>query len=714
MAEDLRTLFGGSKSNAFVGYNGRKTFHDGASEAAADWSVRIDNSASGGSALVDVNGGQTTVINAYGKAGNYWYNSPGVDNSAATGDALDNNASGSGYTPGPMARAERDRMLALAVSGVTVSAYSWSQGGTDQTNFATDAAKLATYGTVLGGHFDNVRAWTGNPTLPIFFSMHTRHQTASDTDTEALRNLQRTFIANRPRVYSGSEEYPHRTATGIKAASTGTITAGSNVIQLANTSGIAIPLRVIAPGFPNGAYVSAISANASVTISKRTNGVDAPANATASASNADVYFGDNVHLYPNVPSAEPFDANGGTGYSSNAGYALMLRQQARRIAQVLAFTNAPAASQGPYVSGGSYVRGASTVRVAVTQVAGNDFASGQVFDTVGWRIESGGTVYPVTAVAKVSATALDLTVSRPLYPANDNADLTVQYAWGAMNRSVETQFIRDNSALGFPMQSRGPVVVGVSEPAYASRTNRIVTAMTAASSQPGANYRAAIDARVRAWETAGGYTYIDRDFVPAVHAQNAALINWANPEGAQASITGGTPTFTPARGFTDAGNTSALRFDYSYNPSTLSGALMTQDNASVSAFVTNAGTFTSPDITDTGSRLSLRGRPGTVALFKISGPSSGGATAFTDGALSPFKISAVRRDASNQIGYRNGSSIVTGAVASNAVAQAVTLLLSDRVIGITSLGAAPPDDATMAALYQADLAYLRAVGAVAY
>jgi hypothetical protein len=437
LAEDIRTHFGFSDAGTMAAYNTGAFVHDGASESAEDWTVRLDNLAAGGSNLIDV------IFPSNIASGNYWWNSQ--DNTVATGNAEDEID-----TPGPLWRALIAAIEARVTAGYPPDAFFWSQGTSDMT---TDAGNLALYEAKLEDLFTAVRVAAGK-TIPIFIMKLGRHQTANTVGAENIRQIQRNVAANVPRVYFGVEEYPYRYAVAGSHASAG-ITADSNVVTLANTTGLAVNDWIEGPGIPEGAYVSALSANTSITLSKLVNGVVTPANATASSTST-IYRGDNVHLYPGSDGVQPLDT-GGTAHNETDGFYAAAKVLARRVAHIFR-TGAVTASLGPYVESFEPVRGKTSMRVNIAHVGGDDYTAGEA---AGWRITLDDVAQTISSVSKVSETAIDLILATPLY----GTTAQVQYGYGAMNKAYPSQFLFDNaSPINLPMQATDALVETVEDP----------------------------------------------------------------------------------------------------------------------------------------------------------------------------------------------------------------------------------------------------------
>lgn len=441
LAADLRSLFDYSTSGTITGYDTGKLFHDGSAQAAEDWTVRIDNLAAGGSALLDISQAGSQIATS-----NYWWNTQ--NNTAATGNGAD-----TADTPGPLWRALITAIEARVTAEFPPAAFVWSQGTTDMT---ADVNVLATYKTVLTALFNAVRTAAG-ATIPIFILRIGRHQTATDAGAENIRQVQREISSEMAKIYFGAEEYPYRMAVaGSYAAGT---TNGSNVVTIANTTGLTVNDGIEGAEIPVGAYITTLTANTSVALSRLVNGVALPATATATNASATVYRVDNVHLYPGADGTQPLDTAGGTTHNGTDGFYAVFKALARRIGDVFG-ADGVAASQGPRVTGiASVYSSGNRVRVNLSHDAGTDFTIG---DTTGWRLEVDNVAQTLVGVEKVSATQVDILTASAI----SGTTAEVQYGYGAMNRADYSKFIVDNaSPVAFPIQALAPVNASISTPA---------------------------------------------------------------------------------------------------------------------------------------------------------------------------------------------------------------------------------------------------------
>lgn len=450
MLTDLRVNMGYSTAGTITSYNSGRQFHDGSSQNAGDWTVRIDNGASVGSVLIDVNlASQISTANDLGTTGNYWWNTQ--DNSAVTGNAAD-----AANSPGPLLRAALATVAARVAAGYPPTLIHWSQGESDLNaiaNTATgiDTVKRAQYKSVfISEVVGRIRAAAGLPNMPVFIDIVGRRATGDDLAWENFRQMQRELVAENHHFYDGGEQYAYRMgATGTAAA---TLTNGSNVVAMINTSGFSANTMVEGPGIPAGSYVSAVTTNVSITLSRLINSGISPSNATASGAITITRL-DPIHPYPG--SSQTLDGPGGTTHDTTDGFYAIAAHAARRIAHEY---RAPGVSysRGPKVSAVSAGAGNSYVDVTIQHSGGDDFT---IADAFPWYVSRNGSRVTVSSVTKQSATSIRLNLA----DANNQGDeIKVQGVYGCMARSDKSMFIFDNaSPLPLPLQSIAPVTTVV-------------------------------------------------------------------------------------------------------------------------------------------------------------------------------------------------------------------------------------------------------------
>ena len=239
-------------------------------------------------------------------------------------------------------------------------------------------------------------------------------------------------------------------------------------------------------------------------------------------------------------------------------------------------------------------------------------------------------------------------------------------------------------------------------------TRAWVAAMTA---KPPDWLERALDDYMRTLKVSGAWDRIDIGYVHALHAQQAARINFKNP-GSFTLTEGGSPTWTQYQGYTGTG-VAGDYLDTGYDPSAASIG-MGLDDAHGAVFGMTTSSDGDYDLSSgTGIAFRVRTRDATLSSIRIN---TGTATSFTTGTTMPGFIAGVRSDASNQLGYANGVLDVTGAVASTTLSPNIYLLgnaanPANRQIALAHVGRAL-SAAQVKAASDAAWALLRQVGAV--
>jgi hypothetical protein len=418
-AEQLRTLFGYPVTRGFASYTSGSMFHDGATINATDWTVKLLNAAAVGSALI---GGNTSSSERI--AGNYWYND--ADYTAETGRAEETSGSW-----GPLARAA----FALITANPGLSFVDWGQGETDSGQltwpFVNDASnpKNALYKTVNKALFTALRTTAGNPNLPIFITHLGRSQVATNGGYQALRDIQTEIASEMANVIIGAEQYDVRMAAAAQTLNAG-ITSGSLVVTMASTTGWGVNDAIEGPGIPAGAYVASVQTNVSVTMAA---GFEATATSTST-----VYRMDSVHPYPGATPPQVLDTAGNTTHDTAEGLYAINRRLARAIAAYAGFGSV-SKWRGPSIASASAPVNGSTVDLAIAHDGGSDVSVPNI--VAPYRVELDGVSKTISSVAKINASTIRLTLSAPVAA----GVVKVWYGFGAMNRRVPTDFVRDNA-----------------------------------------------------------------------------------------------------------------------------------------------------------------------------------------------------------------------------------------------------------------------------
>jgi hypothetical protein len=197
----------------------------------------------------------------------------------------------------------------------------------------------------------------------------------------------------------------------------------------------------------------------------------------------------------------------------------------------------------------------------------------------------------------------------------------------------------------------------------------VSNAMRAASGVEPSNARKAIiDAAITGWKAAGTWALKDCLYPLCAGFDAASMkINWKNP-GAFDLLAVGAGAFVPNQGYTPDGVSSYL--DSQWSPAA-NGVNWTQNSAHLLAIVKLDTVNTVADVgaqTSTVNRVRARTLSnGTVNLNSATGLTGSGAT---PASTYPLRAMAIRRDASNELFWRNGVQDGTGASASAALSTA--------------------------------------------
>lgn len=218
--------------------------------------------------------------------------------------------------------------------------------------------------------------------------------------------------------------------------------------------------------------------------------------------------------------------------------------------------------------------------------------------------------------------------------------------------------------------------------------------------------KAIIDTCVNAMVAAGVWEKLDVLYLFAAADSQAALINWVAPGTYDGTLVNA-PTFAADEGFT--GNGSNTLITTGFNPTTAPSPKFTQDSASifVRSLALGGDDFYAGYLT--GSTLSLW----PSLIIRMNAASGFSADVSTAGFHH-----GVRENATDVKAYRNGAANGTSTEASVAVGNANTSVLGGNGLftgaQLASYGIGSSMSAVEAdALYDAELAYMQAVGAVA-
>ena len=251
----------------------------------------------------------------------------------------------------------------------------------------------------------------------------------------------------------------------------------------------------------------------------------------------------------------------------------------------------------------------------------------------------------------------------------------------------------------------GTIGSGLADSSVDAAATALIARMSPA---PDTTRQGHINTLIVALKAAGVWDKTDILYVLAAHDAQAAGLNW---KAATFELTlTNAPTFTTDRGYAGDGSTSYL--DTGYNPASASVGMALND-AHIGVYARDNTADADFDMQGTlGTNLGVRARNLTAAQIRVC---SGTSTAFTTGGNAPHHIMGIRRDASNQLGFRNGAQDVTAAVASTALPGYITIfgngsIFSDRQMAAAHVGRALSDPQALA-LANAIQSYMTAVGA---
>lgn len=220
----------------------------------------------------------------------------------------------------------------------------------------------------------------------------------------------------------------------------------------------------------------------------------------------------------------------------------------------------------------------------------------------------------------------------------------------------------------------------------------------------------AINALVVALKAAGAWGRLDVLYVMAAADAQAAGLNWKDSAYPLTPVNA--PTFTADRGYTGNGSSSYLTtgFDPSAAPA---GMVLAQNDACIGVYTLTDSASNGYEAGNVGNRMKARNRTGSLGSSVSLSTTT---TVSVNGVTPPVHVTGIRRDAANQLLFRQGVEVGSGANASAGLPGAFEILrantaYSDRQVAIAYCGAALSDAAALAA-HAAFTAYLAAVGAV--
>lgn len=418
---ELRSALGLTPINSFTLHTSARPYvcTDATSKTGTDYTVRHICNAAGGARLAAASSDAETAT------GNYFYNLN--DNSGVSPfgilDATPN-------SPGPLWR----EALTL-IETYSPDAWLWSQGQTDVGYIGASQANADKYEDILRQYIAALRTASGKPNLPFIIEHVCRNNVYSESQIQALADIQMRIALDTDNVYIGVEEYLSEFAEGA-AINSCTTTNGSNVISTVNTSGTSNNMRIKGTGIPANSFVTAVSPGVSITISK---------NATASGT-VTLYRMDNTHPYPSSIA--------GLDTDTTLGFYNICKRLVQPMVDI--FSGTTTKYFGPYVSAVTAEVDNSYVDLDITHSGGTDITNG--YGTISansksqFRVENNGSAMTITDVARVDANTLRLTTSVAI--AAGTVDVFVAY--GAMNKSDYMDFVTDNATLPMPLVRMSP------------------------------------------------------------------------------------------------------------------------------------------------------------------------------------------------------------------------------------------------------------------
>lgn len=242
-----------------------------------------------------------------------------------------------------------------------------------------------------------------------------------------------------------------------------------------------------------------------------------------------------------------------------------------------------------------------------------------------------------------------------------------------------------------------------------------------ASLQPSPDYKAAVNARILAYKNAGIWDLSDVIYAFAAEDSQFARLNW---KGAYSNVTAvGSPVFTANAGYAANGSSSYL--NTGFNPGDGGAHQFSQNSAHFSVWsLTDAVLASGGDI---GARVSSTSRQtillsrnsSSTAIYRVNHDTPGSDASNSN---SSGDLLGQRTSASAISMWRNGSQISANTFTSSAPANlhwfigainnnGSPSLFASRQYALASGGASLSDEQIMAK-YNADLAFLQAIGAV--
>jgi hypothetical protein len=262
-----------------------------------------------------------------------------------------------------------------------------------------------------------------------------------------------------------------------------------------------------------------------------------------------------------------------------------------------------------------------------------------------------------------------------------------------------------------PLQPTSPVPMPfvIADPALEPETTAIIAAMT---TPPSSDRQTVMNRLVAYLIAVDVWPYLDMLMMFGGADNQAALVDWRLPS--SIGTENGTIIFTADRGYTG----SAGHIGSGYNPQTASRGA-TQNDIHAGVYILTNASGSGADLGAAGDRLRIKARASNGASMRLGSTVSGELLTFPiDTFGNTTHVVAVRRDAANQHGYKQGQLRMSGASASTALPaqiefgrQAGGATYSDRQAMCIHAGRALTDQQVMD-LFIGLRNYGRAIGAV--
>lgn len=429
--ETLRDLMGYSESGTVQVFSAGadvEVCSDSTTKAGTDYTVKLVNSASGGSALVG--------RNANAAAENYWWNFE--DNSAVTGNPAD-----TAGTPGPLLRDMLDHIDTYGVPNWV----EWSQGESDQAYVDGGATERQNYKDCLELVFAEIRDHVGDASLPIFIRRIGRGNRAASY--QDLKDIQYEVSDEDPYTFIGAEQYV--TNYAIAANFTGSTVNGDNTVLYASasSSNSGINMNIQGAEIPLFSYVQA----------PLVDGVsfDLTNNATATNVSAALSRMDDTHPYPGSDGDEPLTEAGNTTHDTTLGFYAISYRMADTLSRHFLGTFGEKKQVGPRVVSIAAPIGGTSVFLNIEHDLGtaltNQNGSITSASSIQFRVENNGVNRTITDVLHPSPTTIELVLS----VAVASGTMDVYVGFSSMNRTDWRVLITDNATIKQPLLQGSPV-----------------------------------------------------------------------------------------------------------------------------------------------------------------------------------------------------------------------------------------------------------------